>query len=286
MPRPGAYAAKRALRLLPALYVVVLVSAFVLGPLATTLPLGEYLTDAGTYTYVLRTGLLYTVGGHLPGVFDGNLVAGAVNGSLWTIPIEAACYLAIGVLGVLGLLRRRWVPGLLFVALWVAMSPRIPTTQLGSGDATSLDGGELLTAIRLAAIFFGGVLLFAFRDRVRLRWDWFAAMLVVFLAASRTDWVPFLAVPLFSYLVLVLAYRTPAGWRRITAPGDVSYGLYLYAFPVQQALVAWLGPELGPARMFALALPITYLLALASWRLVEVPALARKPASSSATARA
>lgn len=284
-PQLGVYGAKRALRLLPALYVVVLLSVFVLGPIYTSLSLGSYLTDPHTYGYLLRTSVLYTVGGHLPGVFDHNFASSAVNGSLWTIPIEALCYLAIAMLGISGLLRRRWAPALAFVVLWVAMSPRVPTTDLGSGHATTLDGSELLTAIRLAAIFFGGALLYLHRERVPLRWDWLAVMLAIFLACSRTDWVPFLAVVLFPYLVLVLAYRTPPSWRRITAPGDVSYGLYLYAFPVQQALIASLGSSLAPGELFILALPITYLLALASWRLVERPALGRKPKTQNAAAR-
>lgn len=277
-PRLPVYGAKRALRLLPALYVVVLLTAFVLGPLYTTLPLGHYLTDPGTYAYVAKTFGLYTVGGQLPGVFEHNLVAGPVNGSLWTLPIEAACYVAVAALGLVGLLRGRgwWAPALVFVVLWWAMAPIVPTTELGKGHGT-LDGGELLTGIRLAAIFFLGALAYIHRDRIQLRWDWLAAMVAVFLACSRTNWVPFLAVLVFPYLVLVVAYRTPASWRKVTRPGDVSYGLYLYAFPVQQALVASLGAGLGPLAMFALALPITYALALASWRLVERPALALKP---------
>ena len=278
-PRLPVYGAKRALRLLPALYVLVLLTAFVIGPLYTTLPLGTYFSDPGPYAYVAKTFGLYTVGGHLPGVFDHNLVAGPVNGSLWTLPIEAACYLGIAALGVLGVLAaRRRLPIAVFVVLWIAMAPVIPTTELGKGHGT-LDGSELLTGIRLAAIFFAGALLYLHRDRVRLRWDWLAIMFAIFLACSRTDWVPFLAVLLFPYLVLVVAYRTPDSWRRITAPGDVSYGLYLYAFPVQQALVASLGAGLGPVAMFALAFPITYLLALGSWHIVERPALALKPRS-------
>jgi peptidoglycan/LPS O-acetylase OafA/YrhL len=283
-PRLRAYAARRALRLLPGLYVAVVLTAFVLGPIASSRSVGEYLTDPGGYAYVVRNWLLYTVGGTLPGVFDHNLVAGAVNGSLWTIPIEAACYVAVAVLGALGLLRRRAAPAIAFVLLWVAMSPWVPTTELGNGKATSLDGGELLTGVRLSAIFLGGMLVYLHRQRIQLRWDWLVAALAVFLACSRTDWVPFLAVLLFPYLVMVLAYRTPPGWGRWTRHGDVSYGLYLYAFPVQQSLVALLGPDLGPLGMFVLALPITYLLAWGSWRLIERPALALKPGGGATVA--
>jgi peptidoglycan/LPS O-acetylase OafA/YrhL len=86
--------------------------------------------------------------------------------------------------------------------------------------------------------------------------------------------VALIALP---YLVLVLAYRTPSRLGAITRPGDLSYGIYVYAFPAQQlAAYAW-GPGLTPGVMLALvALPV-YLIALASWRLVEAPALRLKP---------
>jgi peptidoglycan/LPS O-acetylase OafA/YrhL len=83
-------------------------------------------------------------------------------------------------------------------------------------------------------------------------------------------------VLLFAYGTLVLAFRTPAGLRRVAAPGDVSYGVYVYAFPVQQSLWALWGSGLSPGVMFAIAAPITYLLALLSWRLIERPALRLK----------
>ena len=84
--RPRAFAAKRALRLLPALIVCVWLLALVLGPLTTTLPLSDYLTTPQTWIYPLRSSLLVTFAGHLPGVFGSNPLPDAVDGSLWTAP--------------------------------------------------------------------------------------------------------------------------------------------------------------------------------------------------------
>jgi peptidoglycan/LPS O-acetylase OafA/YrhL len=75
--------------------------------------------------------------------------------------------------------------------------------------------------------------------------------------------------------VLVFAFRTPAWLRWLTAPGDLSYGIYVYAFPVQQSVAA-IWPDVHPLAMFAIAYPITYGLAFLSWRIVERPALALK----------
>ena len=98
-PDPGRYFRKRALRLLPALVVAVAFTTLVLGPLFTSLPLSDYLTDAETWWYLIRASLLVTIAGELPGVYDDNVFPDAVNGSLWTLPLEAGCYVMIAVLG-------------------------------------------------------------------------------------------------------------------------------------------------------------------------------------------
>ena len=82
-------------------------------------------------------------------------------------------------------------------------------------------------------------------------------------------------VLVLSVTVIVFAFRTPASLRRTTAPGDVSYGIYVYAFPVQQSVAA-IWPGIDPLVMFAIAFPVTYGLAFLSWRIVERPALALK----------
>jgi len=77
--------------------------------------------------------------------------------------------------------------------------------------------------------------------------------------------------------VIYVAYRAPRGLRRLTRPGDVSYGVYLLAFPVQQTIVLLAGGGgIGPLALVAISLPVTYLLALLSWRVIERPALSLK----------
>ncbi len=85
-----------------------------------------------------------------------------------------------------------------------------------------------------------------------------------------------LAIP---YLVAYAAYCTPRALRRLTGQGDVSYGVYVYAFPIQQALVATLGP-ISPVVLAVIAAPLVWLAGFASWRLVERPMLRRKQRAS------
>ena len=74
------------------------------------------------------------------------------------------------------------------------------------------------------------------------------------------------------YLVMWLAYVPAGPVRAYNQVGDYSYGIYIYAFPVQQAVVA-LVPGISPAGVLAASLPIVAMLAVLSWHLIESPAL-------------
>ena len=73
-----------------------------------------------------------------------------------------------------------------------------------------------------------------------LRWDIAAVLLAAWIATANSDWMHPVALLALPYLVLVLAYRTPRRLSPITRPGDLSYGIYIYAFPAQQ-LAAYAG---------------------------------------------
>ncbi|MEO8137438.1 MAG: acyltransferase family protein, partial [Betaproteobacteria bacterium] len=95
------FLAARALRILPALWVVILVCVFWVGPMVTTLPLAGYFGERDTWRYLILNALLLTYY-KLPGVFQSNPVPG-INGALWTIPLEVVMYIILGALGWLGL---------------------------------------------------------------------------------------------------------------------------------------------------------------------------------------
>src|SRR6516225_7667345 len=116
---PWRFLAKRALRIFPGLFVATVLSAFVLGPLVTTLPLGAYLSRAEPYQYVFGNTLLDETVHELPGVrFVDNPVGLEINGSLWTLRYEFVMYLMVLLLGVLRLLTVR--VALLLLAFGVA----------------------------------------------------------------------------------------------------------------------------------------------------------------------
>ena len=271
-----AYVRARFLRIVPALTVVVVAQTFLLGLAATTLPWQDYLRHPQTLG-AWRSATVFDLRVTLPGVFEANPYPGAVNGSLWTLPVECGFYLALPLAAGLGLLRRSVVLGvagaafasLLLVAPWCGLSWAVHGPFV-------LGSMPLYPSLHCLVFFLVGAAMFVHRDRIPVSDGLAAACVVALYASGRTvsgDAVLHLALP---YLVLWLALARPCtGWLRRV--GDLSYGTYLYAFPVQQGLVAWHHGGLGALHLTLLALPIVLLCAALSWHLVERPALGRKP---------
>jgi len=273
------FAIKRALRLLPALIVSTVLVGVVMGALVTTLPLGAYLRSHATHQYVIENSLLHTVY-PLPGVFAHVPYPHVVNVSLWTIPLEVHAYLLVAVLGAIGLWRRAPVWLLLAAVLLMLNSAAISAHLPMSHPLLALVGGNRTDA-RYVATFCIGAVMYVERDRVALRWDLFAVGLAAYLLsllATPTvhETVSIVTVP---YLVLLLAHRSTSRARLPASVGDLSYGVYLYAFPIQQLLAQ--DVTHNPFVMFALAWPASTAVAFISWHAIETPALRLKPGAAS-----
>jgi len=247
-----AFLARRLLRIEPALVVSLLVTALVLGAFATTLPLADYLARPQVWLYVVRNALLYPVTYALPGVFTHNPLPDQVNGALWTLRLEFSCYLGVAALGLAGQLSRRTVAGLALLAAAVFLVLHVLRPELTAD--------ELLRKADIAALFgflfLAGAFL-AIRDRPIPAW---AALICA----------PLLLTPLW-----ILGLPAVVVWLgsrpTIRLPADISYGLYIYAFPLQQILA-------GAGHLsFWASLAATAPFAIASALLVERPALKLKP---------
>lgn len=151
-------------------------------------------------------------------------------------------------------------------------------------SAPSLGGGELA---RLSFMFFSGATAYVLKDWIRLSGvaSMFLLAVLAVLAFSSLEqrlFYPVYALSL-AYLLLCLAYLPGGGIRRFNGFGDYSYGIYIYAFPVQQAVVASL-PGVSVAQLFLVSGGITLVLAMLSWHLLEQRALNFKDAATDALA--
>jgi peptidoglycan/LPS O-acetylase OafA/YrhL len=100
-PHPGRFLRRRLLRIVPALVAVVALTAFVLGPMVTKLPVSEYFANQGTWAYLAN--LVFYPADDLPGVFAGNIAPNEVNGSLWSLAPEMSMYLLLPALAIVSL---------------------------------------------------------------------------------------------------------------------------------------------------------------------------------------
>lgn len=255
----------RVMRLFPAL-AVVLVLTVMAGALVTTLDPASYFTSSATLAYVPGNLSLFFLQYALPGVFADNPMGPAINGSLWTLFYEVVCYIGVFVFGVLGVLRSRGLFTLVFAGLAAAF-----LFSLDWAPAAGIAYRADLLA-HLAFPFGLGVLAYVWRDRLSIDGRIALALWVLPVIAVWSGLLlPAIMVALgYSTLWFGFAVKGPLlAYNRI---GDYSYGLYIYAFPVQQALAHFV-PGITPAGNILAALPITLALAALSWFVVERRAL-------------
>ena len=277
----GQFLINRGLRIVPALAVEIVLSALVLGPLLTVYGLWQYVSDPLFARYFLN--LLGNIHYELPGVFLSNPVPHIVNGSLWTVPHEIACYALLVLCAVTGLYRHRR----LMLALTLAWFGLSITVFLCADLGIALPHLDTLTylfvtrgAARLVPLFLAGIVLYQYRDRVPHRLDYALAGAFAYIALAAfgsPDWMTnpvfsCVTAPIFAYVVNY-AGLSPKLAFPFTARGDYSYGLYLYGYPLQQAMLQVLPRMHSRAAFFALSVAAASTMAAFSWHVIEKPVL-------------
>jgi peptidoglycan/LPS O-acetylase OafA/YrhL len=254
---------RRALRIGPALLTEIALSALVLGPLLTALPLRLYFSDRAFFVYFLNA--VGDVHFGLPGLFLHNPRAGLVNGSLWTLPYEGLCYLVLAALAMVGAARR---PRLM-LGMAVALSLAFSLRAFANAAIVWAPPGSLLLLS-----FLAGLALFLNRDRVAMIGSLGALAGLATLVLLSFDRLMFLAALPLAYCTVCLGLTRPP--RTIAVRGDYSYGVYLFAYPIQQACVLLLPGLRSVFGIFLIAAPLSLAYAAFSWRCIECPVLARK----------
>lgn len=253
----------RALRIVPALATEITLSALILGPLLTTLPLKDYFTDHRLFAYF--GSLFGRVRMLLPGVFELSPFPDAVNLSLWTIPPELLCYVYLAMLLFIGVTR---TTGAITAIVAVLMAVNLAMDIGGQG----MDPSRPLLVRELVLCFALGNLAYIWRHRLPYSAGLFAACVAGSLAIVALDGPKSISSALLTYCIVFLGTaRLPR--IKLLSSGDYSYGIYLYAFPVQQAVASLLPGTREFYWNILISLPITVALAMLSWHIVEKPAL-------------
>lgn len=282
----GKFLKKRCERIFPQLWIVVMLSVFVLGVLCTTLTLGAYFTDVHTYLYFLN-GLLIPIH-NLPGVFMDNIYLPTVNGPLWTMPIEFFGYLVIAVVFFLDRSMN-------------LKAGRDKQTVSGRDDTKNITSSHMANFVNLHTIFVAGLIVsigaFAFvsyymkstfliivvrawiffllgveaynlRDRIRLSVVPAVIMTVILLCTFKLPFFNFILLICFPYIFLTLGIgisQLPFSW-------DVwgcSYEMYLVGWPLQQVITMLHGGKMPAVHNFIITLPADILIGYVLYKFYE-----------------
>jgi peptidoglycan/LPS O-acetylase OafA/YrhL len=275
----GSFLRRRSARILPGYWGALLVSGVIFG-VAISMIRGLDLHNAllspangSVRTYVVNNFPLSASQYNLGRVLDGMPYAGAINGSLWSLPYEFACYLII-------LVVTKWTlgaknPTQLFAMLFV-MSIALAVLANKQGPIFVGVGIPILGTLdsrlffNLWLAFMAGAFVAHLRHRICITGPLtvLSCVLVTFSLVLNIFW-PW-GVLVLPFAIVGLGHHLPAQLRRIGDATDISYGLYLYGFPVSQLIIAVFGQDSLNAPLLAVAsvvgtIPLAYL----SWHLVE-----------------
>lgn len=269
-PRLREYFVARTLRIFPGLWVCLIVVAFVIAPIGVAIQgdsPAKLLLSPGPIEYVLNNGVLNVFHTGIDGTPRNVPFPGVWDGVLWTLIFELGCYVAVAVAGLAGLLNRRWPAPVVF-ALFLAAAALVSYPVQAVPTIP-----QMIT--RFALVFTAGALLHEFRDLVPARWSLVAvsAVIVVVVGLLVPNYRVLAALPL-AYAVVVSGALIRN--KRLRLRTDFSYGVYIYAWPVQQLLVICGLGFLPPLAFTVVALIGTLPLAALSWFAVEKRALSLK----------
>ena len=271
-PKVGAFLWARVLRIYPAFLVCLIVTPFVLAPIGLLLQgTDPTILFAGgeAFKYVGFNLFLWPLGSTLPGTPSDVPLPDVWNGSLWTLSWEFLCYLALLGLGISKAIRIRWMPIALFIAVTIAT---IAVTL------TRIDVWVLTNGLRFSLMFLAGMVLYRYRNSLPVSPLLIGgAIVVTLLAMLLPNYRIVAAIPLAYALIASATYVRS---RRLQFRTDISYGMYIYAFPIQQVL-ALAGLFVLPVPIFWLvSTALTAVFALGSWLLIERNALKLKRRAS------
>ncbi|OOQ60470.1 acyltransferase family protein [Mucilaginibacter pedocola] len=269
-PTLGSFVLARALRIFPGLLIAAVLCAFIIGPLCTTLSLADYFANSRVYDFAWRLFTVHNLNNTLPGVFETLPYKAQVNGSLWTLAAELLFYVAVLLLGIIIVIFRRQFrllagafPAILLVAAFFWGIVYAPWYM------------DFVWA--WAVLFLLGGLAYLFSGRIIINIPVAIGMLVI--TALLFHYRSPLLISSFNitlaYGIFVFAYhpKLQVGWFHKL--GDYSYGLYIYAFPIQQFLKLKF-PLWSAALNFGTSFLLTLILAIVSWYFIEKPMLKLK----------
>lgn len=250
------YYIARFLRIFPALWIMLIVTVFIMGGIVSKLPYTEYLFSKETWVYFRNIFFLWDGAYFLPQVFVGNHDQ-AINGSIWSVFTEVRLYILLSIIYLLGILKKKSLFNFLFfMTITLCWFYQINIPYIG-------DNG---TTLHVSLFFFVGVFIYLNKEDIVI------SPIVLFIAllyASTTvgtDKFGIAYIFLISTFFVVVSFFNQ--FSKFDKFGDPSYGIYLYGWPIQNLMV-YMFPKFNVYEIAIISIFICLILGYLSWHLIE-----------------
>lgn len=250
------YIKARCIRIFPCLIVVVLLCTFGLGTIVTELSWEEYLVNPKTYEYLLNSVLLLKH--DLPGVFEHNIYDSTINGSLWTLPVEFLCYIGCYFTWYIGLVKENTMKFTIpaFIMGYILMS-------------ILLKDSLLLSALSPCGMFYCGMLYNVYRERIYIGLPYFFVCILGLFLSIHFCVLKYSVFVFLPYILVFIVFGTKKKWGEFGRKYEISYGIYLSAFPIQQTVTMLFGGSMKPIWNFLISIPFILIIGWLLTVLVE-----------------
>lgn len=262
------YIEKRIRRILPP-YISVIILCVVAGIFMTQLSLKDYLSSSETYKYLIANlSFLNFLQPTLPGVFESNPIT-AINGSLWTMKVEVMFYISVPfIFWILKRYNKLWIMIAIFL---IAIIYEYCFTKLY--EQTNNDFYLLVRkqfGSQLIYFYSGTFILLYFDCFIKYLKFLFPIAIIIYYFQDSYYLLTYLEPLALATIIIGLAYSLKY-LNFLRKYDNISYGMYLYHFPVTQAVVYYIAPHSTIYIAFILSLLLTIIISLISWKLIEKP---------------
>lgn len=259
------YAKNRLLRIVPAFWLSLFLTSFVLAPILSQNTI-LFSLDAGSSLYFFLKSAVFQVFGAvwtIHGVFPVNALVDNINGSMWTLKYEIFLYFLLPIM-VFFMHGKRHLILYATVILTLLCIAFIMGNFILFMGLTVDDYSKLLV---LTNFFYSGVSLYLYRDVVIFSKRLMTILGVIFVLGLFLGNLKLITLLVFPYLIIGLGSMLHTKWFSKT--GDYSYGMYIYAFPVQQTLIHFFKMKLNAITLFLSSFIVTLFLSIISWHWFE-----------------